>query len=97
MTATIIWAYAALSIFFWAHAVIKMAARARRPDPLLGMEERVILVAVALLSSALWAIILPFYAIGALQKAFERRSPVTTHGVRQTMGMRRLSPQGAHR
>ena len=68
--------YAALTLVFWGHALLGLRAhdRARRHRPLLGLEERILVVVVALLASAGWIVLLPIAAVGRTRLAYERHA-----------------------
>jgi hypothetical protein len=74
MTSYFIWAYAALTLGFWAHTLYRMATTGRRRERLFGLEERILLAIVALFTSSAWILLLPVYGLGRLQVAAERHT-----------------------
>ena len=73
MNTSIILGYVALALISWIYSLYRLATRRRRRDPLFGFEEHLLLGGVALLTSALWILFVPVYAVGWAHWAFEQR------------------------
>ena len=75
-TTYLLFAYAALTLAFWAHALRGLRAyeRARPRERLFGLEQRILIAAVALVASAGWIVLLPIAAAGRAHLAFERHA-----------------------
>ena len=81
MTSSILLGYAAVTGVFWVHALARLAGRERR-EPLFGLGERLLLGVVALLTSALWAGLLPVYAAGRAQQLYQSSVRGAVRGLR---------------
>ena len=82
MLREILLAYGAVTVIFWVSSLLRMAPRARRPEPLFGLGERVLLGVVALLAAALWGALLPAYAVGSARAVLEGRARGAVRGLR---------------
>ena len=74
ITTYFLFAYATLALAFFVHALhgLWVHDRMRRRARLLGLEEHILVTAVALLASAGWALLLPIAAAGRTRLAYER-------------------------
>ena len=84
ITTYFLFAYATFALAFFVHAVHGLWThdRARRRERLLGLEQYILMTAVALVASAGWAALLPIAAAGRTRLAYERNvRPVLTRMV----------------
>ena len=81
MTTWIVVAYGAVAAGFWVHALARLVGAGRR-EPLFGLGERLLLGIVALLTSALWAGLLPVYAAGRAQRLYQGVARGMVRGLR---------------